>query len=197
MNPNSFCLKAVHTTSVYTHPSQAPLLEESYKAQQGSQALGESVEGKIRKKKKKKKKNPNLNPTHAFVSVFHFHFHFHFHVEFHIRFISLSPLQLPTPNPATDCLQGRVIINPVTSAQISSPQVRHNMLVREASQILMEGSSCGLQGCRVLGCWRGAAEDTGARHGPSPGCGGAQVDLVRLESACAAVQDNSEERLLA
>ena len=60
----------------------------------------------------------------------------------------------------------------------------------------MEGSSCALQGGRVLGCWRGAAENAGARHGPSPGCGGAQVDLMRLEPACAAVQDHSGERLL-
>lgn len=114
---------------------------------------------------------------------------FPFLFSFHIRFIS----PLPARDPAMDCLQGWIIIKPVTGALISSSQVRHDMLIREASQILMEGGSCALQ----LGRWIGAAENAGAGHGPSSGCGGAQVDFVRLESACAAVQYDSVERPLA
>lgn len=126
----------------YTHhPTQTPLLKESYNAQQGSQALKKKVQGK---KSEKKKRNPATStPTqHAFVPISNFHF----------RFITL-----PTHNPTMDHLQGRVIVKPVTSAQIRSSQVRHDMLVCEARQILMEGGSCALQCCRVLGCWRGAA----------------------------------------
>lgn len=70
-----------------------------------------------------------------------FQFPFPFSFSFHIRFIS----PLPARDPAIDRLQGWIIIKPVTSAQISSSQVRHDMLIREASQILMEGGSRALQ----------------------------------------------------
>jgi hypothetical protein len=90
-----------------------------------SQALGEEVECKA-----PQKKTINL-VQRAFV-------------RFHVS-------SLPTRNPATDRFQRRVVIKPVACSHIRCAEVRNNVVIGDAIEVLVKRGRSALQGGGFVG----------------------------------------------
>ena len=78
----------------------------------------------------------------------------------------------------------------MTCPQVGSSKIGDDVLVGDTRQFLLQRGMHTLQSGRMLDRWPLAAEATGPGHGPSASGCGAQIDLVGLEAAGAAVDDD-------